>query len=119
MADQNDFDTNFAEAAAALDPSSNGYNTVLSPVEEKIFASWKSMHAPLDSGHDYDLRGAFKAGITPDPVTKHWPDTFKKPNHPTFSVESQYAPYAPHLAGSWGGPARDQYIPPEPVTSPY
>ncbi len=41
----------------------------------------------------------------------HWPDTFKKPNHPTFSVESQYAkgPDAAK-AGRWQG---ETFIPPK------
>jgi hypothetical protein len=79
------------------------YNTVLSPQEEKQFRQWKARYAPADSGEDYDLRGAFAAGVHPDPRSGHWPDTFKKPNHPTFSVESQYARYLPQAAGTWMG----------------
>lgn len=83
------------------------FDTILSPAEESQFQAWKSQNAPNDSGTDYDLRGAFKAGVSPA-ENGHWPDTFKKPNHPTFSVESQYAPYAPEKAGSWNG---ENYIP--------
>lgn len=83
------------------------YDTNLSPLEEIKFQEWKRVYAPHDSGQDYDLRGAFKAGLMPDPLTGHWPDTYKKPNHPTFSVESQYAPLAPETAGRWNG---DKYI---------
>ena len=85
------------------------FRTKLSPVEELAFQVWKSRFAPNDSGFDYDLRGAFKAGLQPDPQTGHWPDTFKKPNHPTFSVESQYAsgPWKKY-AGTWDG---DQFVP--------
>jgi hypothetical protein len=90
-----------------LDPSR--FETPLTSQEEKDFKKWKAKYAPEDSGEDYDLRGAFKAGLTPDSKTGHWPDTFKKPNHPTFSVESIYAPLLPQLAGSWQG---DQYISP-------
>lgn len=86
------------------------YDTKLTPTEEKQFQSWKSKYAPKDSGKDYDLRGAFKSGLTPDPKTGHWPDTFKKPNHPTFSVESIYAKDRPELAGQWQG---QRYIPPQ------
>lgn len=85
------------------------YDTFLTPIEEQQFRVWKQKYAPQDSGADYDLRGAFKAGLTPDPKTGHWPDTYKKPNHPTFSNESMYAPLAPDKAGSWNG---EQYIPP-------
>ncbi len=85
------------------------YDTKLSPPEEAAFSKWKSRFAPKDSGQDYDLRGAFKAGLTPNPDTGHWPDTFKKPNHPTFSDQSIYAKQAPERAGRWQG---DTFIPP-------
>lgn len=77
------------------------YNTPLSPEEEAKFQEWKAKYAPKDSGEDYDLRGAFKEGLTPDPQTGHWPDTYKKPNEPTFSDQSQYAKDRPDLAGHW------------------
>lgn len=96
-----------SSAAVLLDP----YETQLSPAKEKEFLAWKKQYAPRDSGVDYDLRGAFDAGLTPDPETGHWPDTFKKPNHPTFSVESKYAKNRPDLAGRWSGPNHDVYIP--------
>lgn len=88
------------------------YDTKLTPEEEKGFPAWKAKNAPNDSGQDYDLKGAYKAGVTPDPQTGHMPDTFKKPNHPTFSNESQYAPQAPNLAGQWTGPNHDVFVPP-------
>lgn len=86
-----------------------GFNTVLPAGQEASFIKWKQAVAPGDSGLDYDFRGAFAAGVSPDPKTGHWPDTFKKPSEPTFSVESQYAKYAPMLAGHWNG---DTYVPP-------
>lgn len=67
----------------------SGYNTPLTAKEVIEFDKWKAKYAPKDSGKDYDLRGAFKAGLKP--TNGHWPDTFKKPNHPTFSRESVYA----------------------------
>jgi hypothetical protein len=76
------------------------FETPLTRQEERQFQAWKAVNAPDDSGYDYDLRGAFKAGLTRGP-DGHMLDTFKKPNHPTFSVESQYAPDAPALAGTW------------------
>jgi N-acetylmuramoyl-L-alanine amidase len=85
----------------------NGFVTPLSRQEEAAFREWKAAVAPDDSGLDYDYRGAFKAGVMPDDAG-HWPDTFKKPNHPTFSTDSQYAPFAPALAGTWRD---DVYIP--------
>jgi hypothetical protein len=91
-----------SRASGAEQPPAN-FDTALSPQEETAFAAWKQKNAPNDSGQDYDLRGAFKAGLTPDPQTGHWPDTFKKPNHPTFSDQSQYAKFAPAQAGHWNG----------------
>lgn len=92
-------------------PSASGrsYETALSPDEERQFSAWRQQYAPKDSGTDYDLRGAFKAGLKPDPRTGHWPDTFKKPNHPTFSNQSQYATGENAAkAGRWQG---EQFIP--------
>jgi len=94
-------------------PASNGilgqlFNTPLSPEQEMDFQVWKNRYAPRDSGADYDLRGAYLAGLKPDPKTGHWPDMFKKPNHPTFSDQSIYAAQAPWLAGRWQG---DTYVP--------
>lgn len=95
----------YAEGGAVTDE----FTTQLSPRDEAAFQSWKQTYAPHDSGEDYDLRGAFKAGLTPDPESGHWPDTFKKPNHPTFSDQSIYAKDRPDLAGHWDG---DRYVPP-------
>jgi hypothetical protein len=92
------------ERAKTIDPGPRtGFETKLSPSEERAFRAWKHRNAPHDSGADYDLRGAFKAGLEPDKETGHWPDTFKKPNHETFSDESQYADFEPGKAGRWDG----------------
>lgn len=87
---------------------SSRYDTELSPDDEAQFQKWKAINAPHDSGGDYDLRGAFLAGVSPA-ANGHWPDTFKKPNEPTFSDESQYAVDAPEEAGHWDG---NNFIPP-------
>lgn len=84
-------------------PAPAAYDTSLSPVEERDFQTWKAVNAPNDSGADYDLRGAFKAGVMPD-ARGHMPDTWKKPNHPTFSDQSQYAVGGDRAkAGTWNG----------------
>jgi hypothetical protein len=83
------------------------YDTKLSPNQEQSFQSWKKKNAPNDSGQDYDLRGAYKEGLTRDPSNNHFSDRYKKPNHPTFSDQSIYAKDAPSLAGHWEG---DNYI---------
>jgi hypothetical protein len=82
------------------------YETDLVPEDEVKFGSWKKQYAPKDSGADYDYRGAFRAGEKPGP-DGHWTDRFKKPNHPTFSNESQYA--AAGTPGRWEG---DKFIKP-------
>jgi hypothetical protein len=87
------------------------YETALTAAEERKFQEWKSQNAPKDSGADYDLRGAYKGGAQPA-ENGHWPDTWKKPNHPTFSNESMYATGADAAkAGSWGGAHHDQFSP--------
>jgi hypothetical protein len=96
----------FAEGGLASDD----YTTKLEPDDEKKFQVWKRKNAPKDSGADYDLRGAFKSGLAKDPETGHWNDKFKKPNHPTFSDESQYAKgEQAERAGHWVG---ETFVPP-------
>lgn len=92
--------------APTADYNPKTFDTKLSAKNEETFQAWKKKYAPKDSGADYDLRGAFKAGVKPDPKTGHWPDTFKKPNHPTFSNESRYAKFG--KPGHWQG---DKFIP--------
>lgn len=93
---------------AGFGEAPQNFDTPLSSSEETSFQQWKSKYAPQDSGADYDLRGAYKAGRQPDAETGHWPDTFKKPNHPTFSVESKYAAYG--NPGKWTGPKHDKFV---------
>ena len=96
------------------DEHDENFNTRLSEDEEGKFQTWKKRNAPKDSGEDYDLRGAYKEGLKPA-SNGHWPDTYKKPNHPTFSNESKYAKDAPDKAGSWNG---DEYVPPRKPKAP-
>lgn len=88
------------------------YNTKLDEGEEDKFQDWKKENAPDDSGVDYDLRGAYKADMQKDPESGHMGDRFKKPNHPTFSDESQYATGENRgRAGHWVG---NEFVPPAP-----
>lgn len=49
---------------------------------------------------DYDYEGARKAGLAGDGPKGHWPDTYKLPNHITFSTDSKYSnPKTP--GGTW------------------
>lgn len=54
--------------------------------------------------YDYDFRGAWLNGHYPKKVGEHWVDTYKKPNHETFSTYSKYATgeYLKY-AGTWDG----------------
>lgn len=72
------------------------YNTQLSPDQEAQFRA--QFPDPKDL-YDYDLRGAFASGAT-KAANGHLPDAFKKPNHPTFSVESKYS-RGPMMGGKW------------------
>jgi hypothetical protein len=79
--------------------------------QESGFQQWKSQYAPHDSGADYDLRGAYYAGAKKDKETGHGPDTFKLPNHPTFSTGSKYST-PEHMGGEWGqANGKDTYEP--------
>lgn len=89
--------------------ASTRYNTQLTPKEEVDFASWRAkLPLNLQSDYDYDLRGAFINGYNPD-ENGHMTDLFKKPNHPTFSMESYYST-PDHIGGMWNG---EEFIPSE------
>lgn len=88
------------------------FNTILNPVQEQAFQGWKAKNAPNDSGDDYDLRGTFKEGLTRNEQNGHFSDKYKKPNHPTFSNESQYAQYG--NPGHWEG---ETFVPPAPAVA--
>lgn len=66
------------------------FNTELSPEDESLYQAWKkaNRHGFSDE-YDYDMRGAWLAGNRGD-SNMHFPDEFKKPNHPTFSTQSRY-----------------------------
>jgi hypothetical protein len=72
------------------------YNTKLSPEEETKYQSWvkaESKTAGRDLSKDeidYDLRGDWKTTGGERDERGHGGDTYKKPNHPTFSEHSQY-----------------------------
>lgn len=101
----NPFDTLNPAGAAPPTQDFSQYNTKLSPQDEVKFQQWKQKNAPNDSGEDYDLRGAFKAdqsGALQRDSRGHTTDQFKKPNHPTFSDQSQYNGKNGFVGGHWG-----------------
>lgn len=99
------------------------YNLSDEPRVENGFDNWYKYVAqvkgldpnPDAKEHYYDLRGYYadlvkqgKQYDVIDPDT-HFPDTYKLPGHPTFSIESKY--YEPGMdAGFWVG---DKYVKPE------
>lgn len=66
------------------------YDTPLTPEQEQAFLQWQGkLPANLRGNEDYDISGAFAGGAQVQ--NGHLPDTYKKPNHMTFSEESQYS----------------------------
>lgn len=96
--------------------------TKLSPEEENKFMSWSGKMRiegkinPQEDFSDYDMRGYWKetGGKDISNINNNLPETYKRPNHPTFSTESKYAQgeykdkYG-DLAGTWSG---DEFLPP-------
>lgn len=78
------------------------YNTQLSPQEEKLFQAWIAKTGKGRDLGDYDLRGAWKADSKAS-TNGHLPDTWKKPNHPTFSDQSMYNGTDGLAGGKWIG----------------
>jgi hypothetical protein len=82
------------------------YNTRLSP---KLEEEYKKVFKPEDST-DYDMRGWFFEQFMNNPLVipspnkegAHYPDTYKKPNHPTFSMDSRYNGVNGNYGGVWG-----------------
>lgn len=117
-----DFAKKFTEGNAEMVSATNPNNkniplvkaTTLESNDEVQYQKWKSsLPKRLQYEGDYDLRGYWKDnGGVKIPVNSdvHLPDTYKLPNHPTFSNESKYYnDNTKHLAGSWNG---DKFIAP-------
>lgn len=68
-----------------------------------------------DASQDYDMRGYYSdhPGVDPNAEGQHYPDTYKKPWHPTFSDESQYNGVGGQQGGTWGTDAqgKDTFTP--------
>ncbi len=127
MAEQ--LNTAFKNFFSGLQDNRGDYDTTLAPDEELAYRKWvvlnqlfnKGVDPETFTGHDYDMRGFFRglnygdprATTAIDPTDKqlHFTDTWKKPNHETFSNESIYSGGAnTKNAGSWSG---DVYNPPQ------
>lgn len=74
------------------------------------YETWKAkLPKALQYEGDYDLRGLYNSNPNVVPsANMHFPDTYKLPNHPTFSNESiYYDGTTPGVGGYWSG---DEYI---------
>lgn len=85
------------------------YDTPLTADQETAYQSAYG----ADASHDYDMRGYFAdTGKTPNAEGDHYPDTYKKPWHPTFSDESMYNGVAGTQGGTWGtADGKDTFTP--------
>lgn len=94
---------------------SNKYNTQLTPEQEQVFQLWAANMSNklgrdiLNDLYDYDMRGAFLDGLTPD-GNLHWSDKFKKPNHPTFSDGSIYHNVDGYKGGHWSKDEHGSFV---------
>lgn len=77
------------------------YDTKIPEARQKEYQQWVSQ-LPENLRHgtaDYDMQGAFLSGAKPE--GGHLTDKFKKPNHMTFSTESQYSGRGGNVGGKW------------------
>lgn len=59
--------------------------------------------------YDYDLRGWYQQNGAQDLTGAHLTDEFKKPNHPTFSDQSQYSGVGGMQGGQWAQQPNGSY----------
>ena len=103
----------------------SNFNTGLNQQEFDEFWNWAKQRygdqeRVLYEMGNYDLQGAWKAiknkEIDFDPKTGHLPDTYKKPNHITFSNESKYHDGKKFVGGQWQQNGRKWKFKPSPLT---
>jgi hypothetical protein len=95
---------------ASIDPIdyTDIFNTQLTPEQETAYTAWAKANNRERDTYDYDLRGAWKADAQAA-ANGHLPDTWKKPNHPTFSKESMYNGVEGMVGGMWQDMGNDQW----------
>lgn len=75
-------------------------DTPIPDARQQDYQNWLGkLPANLRGTSDYDLQGAFLADAKPE--GGHLTDKFKKPNHMTFSTESQYSGKSGEIGGRW------------------
>jgi hypothetical protein len=83
------------------------YNTSLPPQQERQFQAWTSQQSQAvgrnvsNDLYDYDMRGWWQESGGADLKGGHLTDTYKKPNHPTFSTFSKYHGVDGNEGGQW------------------
>lgn len=88
--------------------------TQLNPIEQAQYEQWRTkLPKNLQWEGDYDLKGLWKSNPNVKPSgNMHFPDTYKLPNHPTFSDESIYFNSTTrNNAGHWN---ENTYVPYDP-----
>lgn len=82
----------------------SGYNTPLNAQQQVAYTKWRAnLPQNLQNTSDYDLQGAF-LGNAEQSARGHLTDTWKKPNHMTFSDGSEYSSQA-EQGGHWADAA--------------
>ena len=82
---------------------SNNYNTQIPINKVTLYNKWfNSLPSDIRNTDNYDMQGYWLNMVDGRNESReegeHFPDTYKKPNHPTFSNQSQYKN---NKAGSW------------------
>ncbi len=101
----------------------NNFNTELGDEDERAYQNWLEEQKTAtgrdlsNDEFDYDTRGYWK-NMGSNDSRGHGPDTYKKPNHPSFSNESIYhgtrSPWGdPYEGGQWAeaSPGKFTYTP--------
>lgn len=86
-----------------------GYDTPLTPFQRVLYGEWRDrLPENLRGTDDYDLQGAYLGGAR-EAANGHLTDQWKKPNHMTFSDQSQYStPAAP--GGQWTDAGNGKWV---------
>lgn len=107
-----------AKTPQEIDASrSRSYETKMTPEQQVGFPAWvdalaqqqrRDPAAVMRDTHNYDLQGAYLSQLQSD-ERGHLTDTFKKPNHPTFSDQSQYSGVDGNVGGVWDHVGRGRH----------
>ncbi len=92
-------------AADVSDDFTDKYNTPIPSGRQAAYEQWARANGqdPVKGKYDYDLQGAYLAN-SGSGERGHFTDQFKKPNHTTFSDQSQYHGLDGYTGGTWGDP---------------